>query len=151
MAINYVPKVGAVLTCNFGDYARDAESNIVSEGYDGRLKPEMVKQRLVIVINSKIDTGACIVVPLSTTKDQPKLSKGLHVEIPMGLIPDYKFFRQRVSWAKADLVQQVSKQRLFKTRLHRGFADDHIVDNDMITAIQRAIIKSINAASMINP
>ena len=67
MAINFEPKIGQVLECNYGDYQYDEGGAIVFKNYDYRLKPEMIKNRLVVVLNARIDPNACIVVPLSTT------------------------------------------------------------------------------------
>lgn len=69
MAINFEPKIGQVLECNYGDYQYDEAGEILFRSYDFRLKPEMIKNRLVVVLNARIDSSACIVVPLSTTKD----------------------------------------------------------------------------------
>ncbi|WP_259271466.1 type II toxin-antitoxin system PemK/MazF family toxin, partial [Klebsiella pneumoniae] len=80
--------------------------------YDGRIPPEMIKNRLVVVLNGKINGNACIVVPLSTTRDHDKLNRGMHVEIASNVINDLQFFDQQIRWAKADLVQQVSRNRL---------------------------------------
>ncbi|MBA6065723.1 type II toxin-antitoxin system PemK/MazF family toxin [Pseudomonas mosselii] len=141
MAINYNPKVGAILVCNFGDYVRRPDGTTVSNEFNSRLSPEMVKNRLVMVINAKIDSNACIVVPLSTTLDSTKLKKGLHVELTADLIPEIHYFSQQIRWAKADLVQQVSKFRLFKLRAKERGHIEHVVAPEIVAAVQRAIIK----------
>lgn len=108
------------------------------------LPPEMVKNRLVVVLNGKINGGSCIVVPLSTTRDQDKLNRRLHVEIAEDVIEDLRFFTQHVRWAKADLVQQVSRHRLNKARTARGYIDQ-CLSRDIMGDIQRAVIKAVNA------
>lgn len=70
MAINFSPKVGEILECNFGNYPVSQNGQISTAYYDGRIPPEMIKNRLVVVLNGKINGNACIVVPLSTTRDQ---------------------------------------------------------------------------------
>lgn len=70
MAINFSPKVGEILECNFGSYPVSQNGPFSTTYYDGRIPPEMIKNRLVVVLNGKINGNACIVVPLSTTRDQ---------------------------------------------------------------------------------
>lgn len=148
MAIRFEPKVGQVLECNYGDYCLEMIHGATSR-FDYRLKPEMVKNRLVVVINGKIDSNACIVVPLSTTKDIRKLAKGWHVEVCAQLIPDLPYFKQQIRWAKADLVSQVSRDRLFKPRvIERGHLDQ-VLQCDIVELIQRAAVKAMNAGSLL--
>jgi uncharacterized protein YifN (PemK superfamily) len=70
VAINFSPKVGEILECNFGNYPVIQNGPFSTTYYDGRIPPEMIKNRLVVVLNGKINGNACIVVPLSTTRDQ---------------------------------------------------------------------------------
>lgn len=81
MAINFSPKVGEILECNFGNYPVSQNGQFSTTFYDGRIPPEMIKNRLVVVLNGKINGNTCIVVPLSTTRDHDKLNRGMHVEI----------------------------------------------------------------------
>ncbi|BAN51480.1 MULTISPECIES: type II toxin-antitoxin system PemK/MazF family toxin [Pseudomonadaceae] len=148
MAINFEPKIGQILECNYGDYQYDENGVIVFKNYDYRLKPEMIKNRLVVVLNARIDPNACIVVPLSTTKDMGKLSRGLHVELGSDLIDELPYFKQQTRWAKADLVEQVSKQRLFKPRAMRGHLEQ-VLSREVVTLIQTAVIKAVNAGGLL--
>ncbi|WP_369988636.1 type II toxin-antitoxin system PemK/MazF family toxin [Pseudomonas xanthosomatis] len=109
----------------------------------------MVKYRLVVVLNGKIDSNACIVVPLSTTLDPRKLSRGLHTEIPAVQIQSLPYFKQQVRWAKADLVAQVSRERLFKPRtIGKGYLDQ-VLPRDLVERIQQAVVKAVNAGSLL--
>jgi uncharacterized protein YifN (PemK superfamily) len=149
LAIVFSPKVGQVLECDFGNYgsAKDLAGRQVRDP-NGHIPPEMVKNRLVVVLNGKIG-GGCIVVPLSTTHDPAKSAKGLHVLVPAASIEDLIFFKQGDRWAKADMVQQVSKERLNRPRSQRrGFAEVHL-SHDMVADIQKAVIKAINASSLL--
>ncbi|AHA68031.1 Hypothetical protein Asd1617_05204 [Shigella dysenteriae 1617] len=101
------------------------------------------------VLNGKINGNACIVVPLSTTRDHDKLNRGMHVEIASNIINDLQFFDQQIRWAKADLVQQVSRNRLNRARTYRGYLNQCLL-HELVADIQRAVIKSINAISLIN-
>ena len=75
MAINFSPKVGEIQECNFGNYPVIQNGQFSTTYYDGRIPPEMIKNRLVVVLNGKINGNACIVVPLSTTRDHDKLNR----------------------------------------------------------------------------
>ena len=70
VAINFSPKVGEILECNFGNYPVSQNGQFSTTYYDGRIQPEMIKNRLVVVLNGKINGNACIVVPLSTSRYQ---------------------------------------------------------------------------------
>lgn len=149
MAINFSPKVGEILECNFGNYPVSQNGPFSTTYYDDRIPPEMIKNRLVVVLNGKINGNACIVVPLSTTRDHDKLKRGMHVEIASNVINDLQFFDQQIRWAKADLVQQVSRNRLNRARTYRGYLNQ-CLPHELVADIQRAVIKSINAISLIN-
>ena len=150
MAIRFEPKVGQILECNYGDYRSGSEEVAAPCHYDFRLKPEMVKNRLVIVINGRIDSNACIVVPLSTTKDSGKLSRGWHVELSAALIAELPYFKQQTRWAKADLVAQVSRERLFKPRQAGRGCLDQTLAREVVEQVQRAIIRVMNAGSLLS-
>ena len=65
MAITYAPKVGEILECNFGQFEfTTGTENINDKNYNGRIPPEMVKRRMIVVLNGKLDSG-CLVVPIS--------------------------------------------------------------------------------------
>ena len=46
MAINFSPKVGEILECNFGNYPVSQNGQFSTKYYDGRIPPEMIKNRL---------------------------------------------------------------------------------------------------------
>ncbi|ASN31752.1 hypothetical protein B9130_19180 [Shigella sonnei] len=48
MAINFSPKVGEILDCNFGNYPVSQNGQFSTTYYDGRIPPEMIKNRLVV-------------------------------------------------------------------------------------------------------
>jgi len=152
--LSFSPKVGQILECNFGNYPTlpiGAERNPAQINFDGKISPEMVKNRLVIVLNGKLG-DACLVVPLSSTLDQYKLGKGWHVEIPTASIPELKFFTATTRWAKADLIQQVSKQRLRAPKDSSGnVLGKLLLSPALVTTIQCAVVKAINASSLLQP
>ena len=51
MPINFSPKVGQILTCNYGNYLKDEKGDVVSTAVDAHIPPEMIKCRLVVVLN----------------------------------------------------------------------------------------------------
>lgn len=150
MAINFSPKVGQILTCNYGQYPKDEQGNTIKNVVDAHMPPEMIKYRLVVVLNGKLNGNACIVVPISTTKDIDKLNRGYHVELDCGVIDDIKNFPQKKSWVKCDLLQTVSNERLNRPmEVDRGWLTQYL-PRDIVEKIQKAVIKSINATSLLN-
>ncbi|CDL85956.1 type II toxin-antitoxin system PemK/MazF family toxin [Xenorhabdus cabanillasii] len=150
MPINFSPKVGEILECDYGNYPVDKEGKLITNFYDGHIPPEIVKNRLVVVMNGKIDGNACIVVPLSSKCDQNKFQRGMHVEISQNVIEDMKYFEQITRWAKADLVQQVSRQRLRRPKAVNRSYLNQILPREIVTKIQLAIVKSINASQLLS-
>jgi len=147
VAISYNPDVGEVLICDFGQF-RDPP---LTPAFDGRLPPEMIKRRPVVVLSSKI-SRACIVVPLSTTLDKAKLAKGMHVEVPKQAIPELAYFTPETRWAKSDLVSQVSHERLYMLRdPSRSHTHKHHLSRELVAEIQKAVIKSISASWLLAP
>ena len=65
MAINFSPKVGEILECNFGNYPVIQNGQFSTTYYDGRIPPEMIKNRLVVVLNGKINVSSFHYQPLA--------------------------------------------------------------------------------------
>ena len=143
MAINFSPKVGQVLECDYGRHTDGAVN------FDGHIPPEMVKNRLVVVLNGRLG-GGCLVVPLSSTHDVQKTHKGFHVEVDGSDIVDLLYFRQKTRWAKADMIQHVSAARLNRPRTERGYEKVNLTD-ELVERIQRAVIKAIGAQRLLLP
>lgn len=149
MAITFRPRVGQVLECDYGNYLTDAAGGVIKNDFSAHIPPEMVKNRLVVVLNGRIP-DACIVVPLSTTLDLGKTSKGWHIEIDAAAIPALRYFTQQRRWAKCDMVQQVSASRLWRTQTARGHLEVDL-DRSVVEQIQRGVIKAIGGASLLIP
>jgi uncharacterized protein YifN (PemK superfamily) len=97
MAITFSPEPGAVLMCDFSV---------------GAVPPEMTKIRHVVVISPRrrrgSGSGSCIVVPFSTGAPNPV--ERYHYCIQANT---YDFFKKDTAvWAKGDMVNHVSFQRL---------------------------------------
>lgn len=146
--INYSPKVGEVLECNFGLFSYCPETQRpLDNNFNGRIPPEIVKKRMVIVLNGKLDTG-CLVVPISSTRNLNGISKGLHVPLDPDNFRVTDFYDRRERWAKTDLIQMVSRQRLYKL-MDNGQRFDHYLSREVVTQIQLSVISAINATSLI--
>lgn len=154
MAISRSPNVGEVIQCDFGDdYPRDAQDDVIKTGLsvNTRLPPEMVKKRLVVVLNGKM-AGGCVVVPVSSSKKrgQSTTTAKFHVPIPGDLIQGHDYFTSDVDrWALAQQVQLVSKDRL--NPFHPDPNVTLTLPHALVTQIQRAVVKAINAGSLLIP
>lgn len=141
MAINYAPKVGEVLECNFGNNTEDMYN------YDGHLVPEMCKNRMVVILNGRLN-GGCIIVPISSTQDIGSISRGIHIHLPTDLFRVTNFYDRRDRWAKTDTIRYVSRKRLFKMKDGQSRFDLYL-PREVVTEIQRGVIKAISAASLL--
>jgi uncharacterized protein YifN (PemK superfamily) len=154
MAISRSPGVGEVIQCDFGDdYPRDAQDEVIKTelSVNTRLPPEMVKKRLVVVLNGKM-AGGCMVVPVSSSKKrgQSTTTAKFHVPIPGDLIQGHDYFTSDVDrWALAQQVQLVSKDRL--NPFHPDPNVTLTLPHALVTRIQRAVVKAINAGSLLIP
>lgn len=114
MAIQFHPRAGMVLICNF------------STGFE---PPEMVKIRRVIVV-SKGDHnkhGVCTVVPFSTTP--PTQLQPFHVEFPP---KRYPFLHSEVScWAKCNMINTVAMRRLDRIRVGGEYQSPSLNKEDL--------------------
>nr|WP_198984231.1 type II toxin-antitoxin system PemK/MazF family toxin [Herbaspirillum sp. ASV7] len=145
--LNYDPVVGEILQCHFGKaYVRRSDGRIEmqSRSMETRLPPEMVKNRLVVVLNNRIG-GGCIVVPLSKTRDPDRLSRRWHVEIVEELIAPCGHFTRTVRFATAEQVQVASKFRL--ARLAAG-PKQHL-PRDLVAEIQCAVMRAIGGGALL--
>ncbi len=154
MAISRSPGVGEVLQCDFGDdYPRDANDEVIKTelSVNTRLPPEMVKKRLVVVLNGKM-AGGCMVVPVSSSKKrgQSTTTAKYHVPIPCDLIQGHDYFTPDVErWALAQQVQLVSKDRL--NPFHPDPTVTLTLPSELVTQVQRAVVKAIKASSLLIP
>ena len=140
MALTFQPRVGQVIICDYGDH-------ITPPNPDGHMPPEMRKRRLVVVMNSK-HYGGCVVVPLSATHSEHETRKGYHIEISEADMPDIVCFPKTTRWAKCNMVQMASKDRLDRAQSSRGSKFVYL-DPRIVEQIQRGIIKVIGANSLL--
>lgn len=140
------PSPGQVLMCDFGP---DPE-NIMPPGVmigPLAVKPEIFKERHVIVINSSL--GLTTVVPLSTVS--PRSPMKIHVKIPA---TSYAFLDQTVdSWVKADLIGTVSNQRLDRPYI-AGKRQTVSISKDDLRRVRQAVLHALamsHLAAILDP
>jgi uncharacterized protein YifN (PemK superfamily) len=149
MAITYRPKAGEILECTYGNFKVNENGDIDKTNFVGRIPPEMVKNRLVVVLNGKLG-GSCLVVPISSKLDQGAINQGRHVLLEPALFDlRNSFYDKRDRWAKAELIQPVSNMRLFKLKDDNGHRYAAYLSRPTVELIQRSVIKSISATVLI--
>ncbi|WP_367275264.1 type II toxin-antitoxin system PemK/MazF family toxin [uncultured Brevundimonas sp.] len=129
MAITFHPKEGAILLCDYGT---------------GFIEPEMVKQRLCVVISPRLRRreGLCNVVPLSTTAPRDVCDYHCDLELERELPRPWA---GRHKWAKCDLFAAVSHKRLSLIGTGRGpdgsrkYIQPH-VSHDQLKAIKGGVL-----------
>jgi mRNA interferase MazF len=101
MSIQFHPKQGTILLCNF----------------DGLKLPEMVKRRPVVVISPQISTrpNLCTVVAMST--EEPHLKMPYHRKLDITLPPPWD---EGPNWVKGDMIYAVAFHRLDLIRIGRS-------------------------------
>lgn len=117
MPINFHPRAGTVLHCDF----------------DGYVQPEIIKVRPVVVVCTMKRPGLVMVVPLSTT--QPEKVENHHHRLSRNPIPG----DARASWAKCDMVTTVRFARLDRHKTKKRHYIDLTIGIDDLTAIRRCV------------
>lgn len=126
MPLQYQPKEGTVLMCDF-------------RGYE---VPEMIKVRPVVILRQhKHNRQLVTVVPLSTTA--PEKLEDHHIELPAQLPGE-----SAVCWAKCDMIYTVSLARLdrCKVRNRHGGGRQYVTFSlkpDQFDSIRTAVIKAL--------
>lgn len=146
MALTYTPKVGEVLECNFGEFLQPPLNPV----YDGLISPEIRKRRMVVVLNGRLPNGCTLVVPISSHLNPNAVQRGIHVLLEQALFTVTSFYDQRDRWALAECITHVSKDRLSQIK-DRGARIPTFLPRDKVTAIQKAIIKTIAASALLAP
>jgi uncharacterized protein YifN (PemK superfamily) len=96
LALKFHPKLGSIVICDYRT---------------GFMPPEMVKERLAIVVSPRLPNRAdlCTVVPLSQTPPHKNIRYQCKVELPVDPPPP---FNGQAKWAKADMLATVGLSRL---------------------------------------
>ena len=141
MAINHRPKVGEILECDFGQWANP-------ETVDGDIKPEMIKKRLVVVLNGDIDGKGAVVVPISSTKAYGRIAT-FHQYLPPELIQETSFYEKRDRWAKAEHTHFISTKRLYYI-FDNGKKLTQKLPNDVVTEIQKKVLIAVSGKRILD-
>ncbi len=147
MALKYTPKVGEVLECEFGEFGELLERP-PNPVYNGLIRPEIRKRRMVVVLNGRLPNGCTLVVPISSSRNPNAVERGMHVPLEQALFTVTSFYDQRERWALAECITHVSKNRLSQIK-DRGAPIQSYLPRDVVTAIQKAIIKTIAASTLL--
>lgn len=140
--INHRPKVGEILECDFGQWAEPPS-------FDGHIKPEMRKRRLVLVLNGNLDGRVCLVVPISSSDaDDKGFSRKYHVELPTDFFAVTDRYDTRKRWALADRITVVSRERLFYVMDKAVKLNLHL-SRELVSMIQTQVIFAINARQLL--
>lgn len=147
MAITFSPAVGEVLECDFGDFMNPPLNPI----FNGLISPEIVKKRMVVILNGRLPNECCLVIPVSSAgNNQSSVDRGFHVHLPPNLFTITRFYDRRDRWAISECMTHVSKKRLFAIRNGSAVVKD-ILPREVVTKIQKAAIKSLNGSALIAP
>src|SRR5579859_6040176 len=124
MPINFVPRPGSVLLCDYST---------------GFVPPEMTKRRPVVVLSPfSPHSSTVVVVPISTLR--PVRQESYHVRIRAR---QYRFLRRHVdSWVKGDMMSAVSLARLSPLALSASLSTHHF------RAVQRAVLHALGFAQL---
>lgn len=129
MALRIPPYSGQIVLCD----------------YKGFIIPEMVKRRPVVVISPKPrrELTLCAVVPLSTTPPRVVELHHLEVVLPPDLVHGAGF--KPTCWAKCDLVNTVSLERLDLIRVGRSTGGKRqysysCVNDAMLNKLRQAVV-----------
>jgi uncharacterized protein YifN (PemK superfamily) len=124
--LGIVPEPGMVLMCDFHGY----------------VEPEMVKNRHVIVLSSKLinSLGTVVVVPIS--KNMPVPFRQFHVHFPADCYACFTPAREH--WAKCNLVAHVRFDRLDRVKAN-GVWCTPLVSAADLAKIRAAVRHAIGA------
>lgn len=134
MSLNFHPKPGAVLICDFTT---------------GFKKPEMIKKRPIVVLSPRPrrKTQLCTVVPLSTTKPVP--IEDYHHCLNSFSLPE--ILAQQETWAKCDMLATVALDRLERVYVGKNLNGKrlyvaHRVTSEDFKKLQQCVLVALGLA-----
>jgi uncharacterized protein YifN (PemK superfamily) len=129
--LTFHPKPGKVLICDFNT---------------GFKAPEMIKKRPVVVVSPRPrrKKQLCIVVPLSTTRPDPK--EDFHHRLSSESLPGR--LAESETWAKCDMLATVCLERLDRVKIGKSSEGKRLFVSHMLTradfsAIQKGILAAL--------
>lgn len=135
MPIQFHPKQGTILICNFNS---------------GFKQPEMVKRRPVVVISPQISARAdlCTVVALST--EPPRKILQYHFELDISLPEPW---HEGPNWVKGDMIYSVAYHRLELIRCGRNQDKKRIYGRIELSAselrnVRVCVLRALGLASL---
>lgn len=131
MAINFYPRAGQILVCDFSGFQ----------------PPEMCKVRPIIVVSPRLPHRGEIVtvVPISTTEASHrlpfvvKLSKNYHPGEANDL----------ACWAKCDMVMNIARSRLNGFKVGRRRWETPQATGDDLEAVRRGVIYGLGMGALL--
>ena len=136
MGLQYPPKMGEVLVCDFVK----AEDNSLR----GFVIPEMVKRRPVVVLSST-SYKLCIVAVLSATEPRPL--RNWHYELTWTSPLPSPYDKEITCWVKGDHIYTVSYERLALFFAGKDAKGKRIYDKRYLLPEQlEEVKKAVNAA-----
>ena len=133
MAINFYPKAGQILVCDF----------------TGFREPEMVKVRPVIIISPKLPYRSEIVtvVPISTT---PPIKEVDHVvRLSKNYHPNES--DDLPCWAKCDMIMNIATWRLNSFKVGRRKWYSPRANTEDLEAVREGVIHGLGMKHLLNP
>jgi len=107
MAINFHPKVGQMLHCDF------------SLGFKA---PEMVKSgRPVLVLSPNMQGRGKLVTVIALSTAEPSVIQSYHYQLPKNAMPQLGRFQEKETWVKGDMIYTVGFHRLDLIRLGKRY------------------------------
>ena len=139
MAINYHPKRGLIIRCDYDQ---------------GFRIPEMVKKRPVVVISPPIENrrlGLCTVVALSTTA--PDHIMPYHAQLTLNSPLPKPYNKTTTMWIKGDMVNTVGFHRLDLLRCDRdkiGLRQYYMkpLTNEQLKLVYRCVLNGLGLANL---
>jgi uncharacterized protein YifN (PemK superfamily) len=134
LPVRFIPKAGAILMCDY-------PSCFVA--------PEMVKARPVIVVSPVLPgrSGLVTVVPISGSRPSPL--REYHCELPSSVLPSFMRLDGESRWAKCDMVNALSLERLSPVHgprdpMTRKRTYEYLaLPADLLESVRKGIAKSL--------
>jgi mRNA interferase MazF len=127
MGLQYYPKPGEILMCDYGIAA---------------ILPEMVKRRPVVIVSPRLRRRPDLVtiVPLSTTAPEPVEPHHCQITLTVALPPPFDSLNM---WAKCDMIATVSLARLDRFRQRVAGGRRQYLSGQLSTAQLAVVRKSV--------
>jgi len=130
-SLNFVKK-SQVFICRFELCCKKEDQSICACDYTSNIKPEIGKDRPVVIVHAHKRCRLAIVVPLTTQR--PEQEKEYTIRLPVGAIPGV--LGKKECWALCDMIQTVSLDRL-----QNIYSGNHDTRYRLLTAAQSALLK----------